>query len=83
MEHLSNDHEDHPNEHENSHKLCDERGHLVLSLLESQRKLRQQHDQNFPMEGKPDAYMYMHLHVEYKSKSIHMKSGIFKTTMMY
>ena len=51
MEHLSNDHEDHPNQHENSHKLCDETGHPVLSLLESQWKLRQQHDQNFP-EGK-------------------------------
>ena len=24
MEHLSNDHEDHPNLHENGHKLCDE-----------------------------------------------------------
>ena len=28
-------------------------GYPVLSLLESQWKLRQQHDQNFPMEGKP------------------------------
>ena len=37
----------------NSHKLCDEMGHPVLSLLESQWKLKQQHDQNFPMEGKP------------------------------
>ena len=27
--------------------------HSVLSLLESQWKLRQQRDQNFPMEGKP------------------------------
>ena len=26
MEHPSNDHEDHSNQHENSHKLCDERG---------------------------------------------------------
>ena len=24
MEHFSNDHEDHPNQHNNSHKLCDE-----------------------------------------------------------
>ena len=53
MEHLSNDHEDHPTQHENSHKLCNEAGHLVLSLLESQWKLREQHDQNFPMKGKP------------------------------
>ena len=28
-------------------------GDPVLSLLESQRKLKLQHDQNFPMEGKP------------------------------
>ena len=28
-------------------------GASVLSLLESQSKLRQQHDQNFPMNGKP------------------------------
>ena len=26
MEHLSNDYEDHPNQHENSHKLCDQMG---------------------------------------------------------
>ena len=53
MEHLSNDHEDHPNQHENSHKPRDETGYPVLSLSESQWKLRQQNDQNFPMEGKP------------------------------
>ena len=53
MEHLSNDHEDYPNQHENSHKLCNEIGHPVVNLLESQWKLRQQHDQNFLMEGKP------------------------------
>ena len=53
MEHLSNDHEDHPNQHENSHKLCDEMGHLIVNLMESQWKLIQQHDQNFPMDGKP------------------------------
>ena len=52
MEHLSNDHEERPNQLENSHKLCDEIRHSVVSLTESQWKLRQ-HDQNFPMEGKP------------------------------
>ena len=50
---ISNDHEDHPNQHENSHKPCNEMGYSVLSLLESQWKLRQQHDLNFPKEGKP------------------------------
>ena len=43
MEHLSNDHEDHSNQQENSHKLCDEMGHPVVNLMESQWKLRQQH----------------------------------------
>ena len=51
MENLSNDHEEHPNQHENSHKLHDEIGHPVLSLPESQWKLRR-HDQNFTMEAK-------------------------------
>ena len=53
MEHLSNDHEDHPNQHDNSHKLCDKAGHPVVNFMESEWKLRQQHDQNLPMEGKP------------------------------
>ena len=30
MEHLSNDHKDHSNQQENSHKQCDEMGHPVL-----------------------------------------------------
>ena len=34
MEHLSNDHEDHPNQHKNSHNLCDEMGHPVVNLME-------------------------------------------------
>ena len=50
MEHRSNDHKDHPNQHENSHKLGNETRHPTLSLLQSQWKLIQQHDQNFPME---------------------------------
>ena len=40
MEHLSNDHEDHPNQHENSHKLCDETGYAIMNLMEFQWKLR-------------------------------------------
>ena len=53
MKHLSNDYKDHLNQHENNHKLCNETGHSVLSLLESQWKLIQQHGLNFQMEGKP------------------------------
>ena len=30
MKHLSNDHEDCPNQHEISHKLCNETGHCIL-----------------------------------------------------
>ena len=41
MEHLSNDQEDHPNQHENNYTSYDEMGHPILSLLESQWKLRQ------------------------------------------
>ena len=40
MENLSNDHEDRPNQHENSHELCDETRHPVMNLMESQWKLR-------------------------------------------
>ena len=40
MERLSNNQEDHPNHHKNSHKACSEMGHPVFSLLESQWKLR-------------------------------------------
>ena len=53
MEHLSNDHEDSLNQHDNNHKLCDEMGHPIGNLMKSQGKLRQQHDENFPMEGRP------------------------------
>ena len=52
MEHLLNP-EECPNQHKNIHKLCDETGHLVLSLMESQWKRRQQHDQSFQIKGKP------------------------------
>ena len=50
MDHVSNYQED--LSAGQCHKLCDETGHPVLSLWESQWKLRQQHNQNFPMEGK-------------------------------
>ena len=53
MELLSNDNEERPNQHENSHKLCNETGFPVVNLMVSQWKLRQKLDQNFTMEGKP------------------------------
>ena len=52
MEHLENDHKDHPDPEENSHKLINEKEQSILSLKESQWKMIQQHDQNFTMEGK-------------------------------
>ena len=39
-----NDHKHCPNQHENSHKQCNERGHPVVNMMESQWKLIQQHD---------------------------------------
>ena len=53
MEHLSNDHEDSPNQQENSHKQFDETGHPVVNIMGRVWKLRQQHDQNFQMGEKP------------------------------
>ena len=53
MEHLSNEHQHHPNQHENSHKQCDEAGHPAVNIMEGQWKLRQHYDQDFPMEGQP------------------------------
>ena len=44
MEHLSDDHKDHVSQHKNSHKVCGEMGHPIVSLMESQCKLRQLHD---------------------------------------
>ena len=53
MEHLSNDQEDRPKQHGNSHKICGETGHPIVNLMESQWKFRQQHDQNFSIQGNP------------------------------
>ena len=52
MEHLSNDQKDGPTQYKNGYKLRDEMEHPVVNWMESQWKLRQQHDQNFPMDGK-------------------------------
>ena len=53
MEHLSHDHQDRPNQQENSHKLCNEMRNPVVNMMEGKWKLRQQHDQNFAKEEKP------------------------------
>ena len=54
MEHLSNDHKDCPNQPKAvSQKQCNETGHPVGNMMESQWKPRHKHDQNFQMEGKP------------------------------
>ena len=52
MEHLSDDQKDHPNLHKISHKLFNEKEYSLLSLKESQSKLRQKHDQRFQMVTK-------------------------------
>ena len=57
MEHLSNEHQDHPNQHENSHTQCDEAGHTAVNVMEGQWK--QQHDRDFPMEGQPLQNKYL------------------------
>ena len=44
MEHLSNYHKHHPNQHRISHKLCDEMKHPIENLMETQWKLRQKHE---------------------------------------
>ena len=51
MGHVSNDHKHHSNQHKNSHKLCNETGHPIFSLMESQWKLTQTWSE-FPNEGK-------------------------------
>ena len=57
MEHLSNKHQDHLNQHENSHTQCDEAGHTAVNVMEGQWK--QQHDRDFPMEGQPLQNKYL------------------------
>ena len=68
MEHLSNDHKDHLNQHENSLRLCEEMGASIMNLMETQWKLRQQLDQNFQMKGKPFWNIYLASGERTKSK---------------
>ena len=66
LEHLSNDHEDCFNQHENSHNLYDENEHPVFSLKENQLKLRQQLE--FPKGGKTFLEQILASEVRNKSK---------------
>lgn len=52
MEHPLVDQEGHPNQHKNNQKLCDETEDHPQSLKKCQWNLRQQHEQNLPMENK-------------------------------
>ena len=54
------DHDDHPNQIKISHKQCDVTGHPVVNVMESQWKLRQQHDQNFSIKKKLLSNKYQH-----------------------
>ena len=56
---FSNDPKDHPCQHKNNQELCNEKEHSILHFKESQRKLRQQNDLNFPNERKPQQNKYL------------------------
>ena len=53
MEHPLNDHKDHANPCKNNKTLCNEKEDPLLSLKESQRNVRQQHDHNFSVGRNP------------------------------
>ena len=65
MEHFSNDHKNHPNQHEKSHKLCHEKWRRLMSLREI---LRQQHDQNFYKENIRESHIKRNTSVRRKKK---------------
>ena len=73
MEYLSIDHEDRLNQHENGQKLCDEMGHPVLSLTESQWKLRQHDFYHNPgtleISTPPETAAVTHFHVRHDTKT--------------
>ena len=52
MEHLSNDHEDCADQHENGHKLMQYNGTSCCEFDGKSMEMRQHHDQNFPMKRK-------------------------------
>ena len=73
MEHLSNDREDRPNQYKNSHKLCDKKSHPLLSLTESQWKLRQR-NQNFSMKEKKLENKHKHQEIQ-KNRTVSHSLG--------
>ena len=56
MEHFSNDHKDGSNQHENNHKLCNEKGHPLLGLKEKM-KTETTVWSEFPKGRKSTAYL--------------------------
>ena len=54
MEHLWDDQEDHPNQHKNSHKLCNETGHC-FEFTEKSMENKTTTWSEFPNGGKPSA----------------------------
>ena len=76
MKHFTNDHKDWKNQLKNGHNLCDKTGHPILSFTESQWKVRQQHDQNFPMEEKPvwNQYQRQNKYITSKEKDFESQS---------
>ena len=59
MKYLSNDHKTvpmHKNNH--NHKQCNKMEHSIMNMMENQWKPRQQHGQNFSMEGKAKQNKY-------------------------
>ena len=66
-------HEDHPNQHKNSHKLCDETRNPVLNSLASQWKLRQQHE--FPDGGKATVEQILASEQRKKSKKTGLRES--------
>ena len=52
MEHIWNDHKDHPSQHENSHKLCNEMGHPLSEFDRKSMETEITAWSQFPYDGK-------------------------------
>ena len=53
MVHLSNVHEDHHNQHENIHNMCNGKEHPRFKFEKKQWKMEQKHDKNFQIDENP------------------------------